>query len=40
MTLENEVTNNSFGYTAVIGTKPTELEVISRDFTSMYYVDK
>jgi hypothetical protein len=38
--LNTEVCNNSFGYTAVIGSKPTVLEVISRDFTSAYYIDK
>lgn len=36
--LNTEVSNNSFGYTAVLGTKPTGLEIISRDFTSAYYI--
>ena len=40
VTLSTEVINNSFGYTAVIGSKPTELEAVSRDFTSAYYLDK
>ena len=40
VTLNTEVSNNSFGYTAVFGRKPTDLIAISRDFTSAYYVDK
>jgi hypothetical protein len=40
ITLSTEVAENSFGYTAVIGSKPTELEAISTDFTSVYYIDK
>lgn len=40
MSLDTEVANNSFGYTAVIGRKPTALEVVSRDFTSAYFIDK
>ena len=38
--LDSEVTNNSFGYTAVIGNKSTELEAVSSDFSSAYFVDK
>ena len=38
--LDSEVTNNSFGYTSVIGNKSTELEVVSSDFTSAYFIDR
>lgn len=38
--MKTDVSNNSFGYTAVIGSKPTNIEAISTDFTSAYYIKK
>ena len=38
--LDSEVTNNSFGYTAMLSNKVTELQAISSDFTSVYFIDK
>lgn len=38
--LKTEVSNNSFGYTDVIGDRPTDLQAVSSDFTSAYYICK
>ena len=38
--LNKEVSNNSYGYTAVISSKPVRLEAVATEHTSAYYIDK
>lgn len=39
-TLEKEVSDNIYGYTAVISTRPVHLYAIAKEYTSAYYIDK
>ena len=38
--LNKEVSNNSYGYTAILSNKPVRLEAIAAEHTSAYYIDK
>lgn len=38
--LDKEVSDNVYGYTAVISTRPVNLYAISKEYSSAYYIDK
>jgi hypothetical protein len=39
-TSPKEVTDNIYGYTSMMTERPVRLSAISKDFTSVYYLDK
>lgn len=38
--LDKEVSDNCFGYSAVISNKPNKMYAIAREFTAAYYLSK
>lgn len=39
-TIESEVSDNCYGYTAAISTRTVNLFAVSKAFTSAYYIEK
>lgn len=37
-TIKKEVSDNCYGYSAVISKRPTKIYAISKDFSSCYYI--
>jgi len=40
ITIDKEVSDNCYGYTAVISTRTSRLYAYAKDFTSAYFIDK
>jgi hypothetical protein len=38
--ISKDISDNCYGYTAVLSSKPTKIYAISKNFTSCYYIEK
>ena len=38
--LSKEVSDNSYGYTAILSRRPVKLEAVAKDHTSVYFIEK